>query len=49
MATSHLEKCIMIITKSDAIRIISVIVTFFVAVPILAVLFGATGFIVVVH
>ena len=32
--------------KSDAIRIISVIVTFFVAIPILAVLFGATGFIV---
>ena len=32
--------------KSDAIRIISVIVTFFVAVPLLAVLFGATGFLV---
>ena len=32
--------------KSDAIRIISVIVTFFVAIPILAVLFGATGFLV---
>jgi SSS family solute:Na+ symporter len=32
--------------KSDAIRIISVLVTFFVAIPILAVLFGATGFLV---
>ncbi len=32
--------------KSDAIRIISVIVTFFVSIPILAVLFGATGFLV---
>ena len=32
--------------KSDAIRIISVIVTFFVAVPLLAILFGSTGFLV---
>lgn len=32
--------------KSDAIRIISVVVTFFVAIPILSVLFGATGFLV---
>ena len=32
--------------KSDAIRIISVIVTFFIAVPLLAALFGATGFLV---
>jgi len=32
--------------RSDAIRIISVIVTFFVAVPLLAILFGATGFLV---
>ena len=32
--------------RSDTIRIISVIVTFFVAVPLLAILFGATGFLV---
>ena len=32
--------------KSDAIRIISVLVTFFFAVPLLAVLFGATGYLV---
>ena len=32
--------------KSDTIRIISVLITFFVAVPLLAILFGATGFIV---
>ena len=32
--------------KSDAIRIISVLTTFFVAVPLLAILFGATGFLV---
>ena len=32
--------------KSDTIRIISVIVTFFVAVPLLAILFGSTGFLV---
>ena len=32
--------------KSDTIRIISVIVTFFIAVPLLATLFGATGFLV---
>ena len=32
--------------KSDTIRIISVLVTFFVAIPIIAVLFGATGFLV---
>ncbi len=32
--------------KSDTIRIISVLVTFFFAVPLLAVLFGATGYLV---
>jgi len=32
--------------RSDALRIISVIVTFFVAVPLLAILFGSTGFLV---
>ena len=32
--------------KSDTIRVLSVIVTFFVAIPIIAVLFGATGFLV---
>jgi len=32
--------------KSDAIRVLSVLVTFFVAIPILAVLFGATGYLV---
>jgi len=32
--------------KSDTIRVLSVLVTFFVAIPILAVLFGATGFLV---
>ena len=32
--------------KSDTIRIISVLVTFFFAVPLLAVLFGATGFLI---
>ena len=32
--------------KSDTIRIISVIVTFFVAIPLLAVFFGATGYLV---
>ena len=32
--------------KSDAIRIISVLVTFFFAIPLLAVLFGATGYLV---
>ena len=32
--------------KSDAIRIISVLVTFFFAVPLLAVLFGATGYLI---
>ena len=32
--------------KSNAIRIISVLVTFFFAVPLLAVLFGATGYLV---
>jgi len=32
--------------RSDTIRIISVIVTFFVTVPLLAILFGATGFLV---
>ncbi|MDA9647826.1 hypothetical protein N9T17_03905 [Candidatus Pelagibacter sp.] len=32
--------------KSDTIRIISVLVTFFFAVPLLAVLFGATGYLI---
>ena len=32
--------------RSDTIRIISAIITFFVAVPLLAILFGATGFLV---
>ena len=32
--------------KSDTIRIITVLVTFFVSVPLLATLFGATGFLV---
>ena len=32
--------------KSDSIRIISVIVTFFIAIPLLAVFFGATGYLV---
>ena len=32
--------------KSDTLRIITVLVTFFVAIPLLAVLFGATGFLV---
>ena len=32
--------------KSDTIRVLSVLVTFFVAIPIIAVLFGATGFLV---
>ena len=32
--------------KSDTIRVLSVLVTLFVAIPILAVLFGATGFLV---
>jgi len=32
--------------KSDTIRVLSVLVTFFVAIPILAVLFGATGYLV---
>ena len=32
--------------KSDALRIITVLVTFFVAIPLLAVFFGATGFLV---
>ncbi len=32
--------------KSDTIRIISVLVTFFFAIPLLAVLFGATGYLV---
>jgi len=29
--------------KSDTIRVISVLVTFFIAIPLLAVFFGATG------
>ena len=32
--------------KSDTLRIITVLVTFFVAIPLLAVFFGATGFLV---
>jgi len=32
--------------KSDALRVITVLVTFFVAIPLLAVFFGATGFLV---
>ena len=32
--------------KSDTVRVLSVLVTFFVAIPILAVLFGATGYLV---
>ena len=32
--------------RSDTIRVISVLVTFFVAIPLLAVFFGATGFLV---
>jgi len=32
--------------KSDTIRVISVLVTFFVAVPLLAVFFGATGYLI---
>jgi len=32
--------------KSDTIRIISVLVTFFFAIPLLAVLFGATGYLI---
>ena len=32
--------------KSDTIRVISVIVTFFVAIPLLAVLFGGTGYLI---
>ena len=32
--------------KSNTIRVISVLVTFFFAVPLLAVLFGATGYLV---
>jgi Na+/proline symporter len=32
--------------KSDTIRVISVLVTFFFAVPLLAVLFGATGYLI---
>ena len=32
--------------KSDAIRVISVLVTFFIAIPLLAVFFGATGYLV---
>ncbi|MDC1132680.1 hypothetical protein OAS64_02155, partial [Candidatus Pelagibacter sp.] len=32
--------------KSDTIRVISVLVTFFFAIPLLAVLFGATGYLV---
>ena len=32
--------------KSDAIRVISVIVTFFIAIPLIAVFFGATGYLV---
>ena len=32
--------------KSDTIRIISVLVTFFVAIPLLAVFFGATGYLI---
>ena len=32
--------------KSDTIRVISVLVTFFVSIPLLAVFFGATGFLV---
>ena len=32
--------------KSDSIRIISVLVTFFIAIPLLAVFFGATGYLV---
>ena len=40
------EMCIRDSYKSDTIRIISVLVTFFFAVPLLAVLFGATGYLV---
>ena len=32
--------------KSDTIRVISVLVTFFIAIPLLAVFFGATGYLV---
>ena len=32
--------------KSDTIRVISVLVTFFVAIPLLAVFFGATGYLI---
>ena len=32
--------------RSDALRIITVLVTFFVAIPLLAVFFGATGFLI---
>ena len=32
--------------KSDTIRVIAVLVTFFIAVPLLAVFFGATGYLV---
>ena len=32
--------------KSDTIRIVSVLVTFFFAIPLLAVLFGATGYLI---
>ena len=32
--------------KSDSIRVISVIVTFFIAIPLIAVFFGATGYLV---
>ena len=32
--------------KSDTIRVLSVLVTFFVAIPLIAVFFGATGYLI---
>ena len=32
--------------KSDTIRVLSVLVTFFIAIPLIAVFFGATGYLI---